>query len=322
MGDTKVNLKLNKKVIIIIAIIVVILIIAISVMLSNKNTNIELGNIANLGLAASSEEGIFYNKYEDGIVKVKGSEEFQITNETAYSINVVGEDIYYLSIGDTSNINIRKVKSNGSGLETIKTIKTSISKIYVLDNYIYYATNENEDGIAKLTLDGKEEKIITSSEINDFEVIDNMIYFTNKIGDIYKMTVNGTELEKINTEYEIKEFQVKDEWIYYFNEDNKNLCKVNTNGKDTTVVSEYVNSNIYNITADKIYFFDIDEKKIASVNLNGQNYKEIVNISTNKTRINVVGDMLYYLDASNSESKIYQIYRIKTNGKSAKSIEY
>lgn len=323
MKDTKKNLKLNKKIITIIAIIiVVILIVVINTIFANKDSNRELGNIANLGLAASSEEGVFYNKYEDGIVKVKGSEEFQITNETAYSINVVGEDIYYLSIGDTSNINIRKVKSNGSGLETIKTIKTSISKIYVLGNYIYYATNENEDGIAKLTLDGKEEKIITSSEINDFEVIDNMIYFTNKIGDIYKMTINGTELEKINTDYDIKEFQVKDEWIYYFNEENKNLCKVKTTGKDTTVVSEYVNSNIYNITTDKIYFFDINAKKIASVNLNGQNYKEIVSISTNKTRINVVGDMLYYLDASSSESKIYQIYRIKTNGNSAKSIEY
>ena len=93
-------------------------------------------------------------------------------------------------------------------------------------------------------------------------------------------------------------------------------------GEESTVVSEYVNSNIYNITNNKIYFFDVNAKKIASVNLNGQNYKEIVGISTNKTRINVVGDTIYYLDASKSESKIYQMYRIKTNGGSAKSIEY
>ena len=325
MENQKKKLKFTKKTIafIIIAILLTISIITtVNVIIGKKNTINELGNISNMGLAASGENMTFYNKYEEGIVKVKGLEEFQITNETAYSINVVGDDIYYLSIGDSSNINIRKVSSNGSGLATIKTIKTSISKIYVVGNYIFYASNANQDGIAKLTLDGKEETIITSSEIQDFEVVDNMIYFTNKVGNMYRMTINGTELERIKTEYDIKEFQVKDEWIYYFNEDNQSLCKVTLTGENPTVVSEYINSNTYNITGNKIYFFNAKEKKIASVNLNGQNYQEIVEISTNRTKINVVGDMMYYLDASKSESKIYQMYRIKTNGGSAKSIEY
>lgn len=67
-------------------------------------------------------------------------------------------------------------------MKTIKAVKTSISKIYVLDNYIYYATNEMQDGIAKMKLDGTEERIITASEISDFEVIDGKIYFSNKSG--------------------------------------------------------------------------------------------------------------------------------------------
>ena len=221
MENQKTTFKFTKKTIVM-AIIAIILIISsvitINVINRKKNSINELGNIANMGLAASGEDSIFYNKYEEGIVKVKGFEEFQITNETAYSINVVGDDIYYLSIGDSSNINIRKVASNGSNLTTIKTIKTSISKIYVSGNYIYYDTNANQDGIAKLTLDGKEEKIITSSEIQDFEVVDNMIYFTNKVGNMYKMTTNGVELTKIETGYDIKDFQIRGEWIYYFNE--------------------------------------------------------------------------------------------------------
>lgn len=325
MEDTnKKKLKLNKKILAIIIVIVLVGAIIVTANLINgkQNSNEELGNISNMGLAASSSEGVFYNKYEDGIVKVKGLEEFQITNETAYSINAVGEDIYYLSVGDTSNINIRKVKDNGSGLTTIKTVKTSISKIYVVDNYIYYATNENEDGIAKITLDGTQETVITNSEIKDFQVIDNMIYFTNTIGEIFKMNTNGVELEKISTEHYIKDFQVKDEWIYYFNEETNNLCKVKVTGEGTAVASEYINSEIYNVTKNKIYFFDAEAKKIASVDLAGGNYKEIVSVSTNKTKINVVNDMIYYLDASKDEAKIYQMYRIKTNGGSAKTIEY
>lgn len=324
MEKEKKTFKFSKKIIVAIAIIILIISIVITIKVINKkkNENNGFGNISNMGLAAIGEAGVFYNKYEEGIVKVKASEEFQITNETAYSINVIGDDIYYLNVGDTSNINIRKVKANGSNLETIKTIKTSISKIYVLGNYIYYVTNENQDGIAKLTLDGKEERIIASSEIKDFQLVDNTIYFTNKLGDIYVMTDNGTDIKKIDTNSYIREFQVMDEWIYYFDEQSERLCRVKINGQENEIVSEYINSNIYNVTKNKIYFFDKDAKKIASVNLNGGNYKEIVSVSTNKTKINVVDNIIYYLDASKDESKIYQIYRIKENGNTAKSIEY
>jgi len=325
MEEEKKNFSLSKKQIIAI-IIAVILIISIIVMgfaiFGKKKINGELGNLSNMGLAASGDGAVFYNKYEEGIVKVKGFEEYQITNETAYGINVVGDDVYFLSVGDTNNISIKKVKTNGNEVQTIKTVKTSISKIYVVDNFIYYATNEMQEGIAKLAIDGSHETIITASEIADFEVINGKIYFTNKMGIMYKMNTNGTELQKIEIDFSIKNFQIKDDYIYYFSEETNNLCKVKDDGTDQKVVSEYVNSDTFNITKNKIYFFDKAAKKIASVDLNGGNYKEIVGISTNNTKINVIDDTIYYLDASNSESKIYQMYRVKTNGGNAKSIEY
>lgn len=324
--NQKKNFSLNKKMLIvaIIAIILIVMMaITFSVISSKRKTNSELGNISNMGLAASSEEGVFYNKYEEGIVKVKGLEESKITNETAYSITLVGDDIYYLSVGDTSNITIKKVKTNGSGMETIKTIRTSISKMYIESDCIYYATNDNNGGIAKITLDGKDERTIISSEIRDFEVIDGKIYYSNKTGDLFVATTSGVDTKKITPEsYAIKEFQVKDEWIYYYNEDEKCLCKLKSDGTNNQIISQYVNSNIYNISKDRIYFFNEENKKIASINFNGDKYKEIVSISTNKTKINVVGDTIYYLDASNNESKIYQMYRVKTNGGNAKTIEY
>ena len=317
---------INKKMVII-AIIGVILvmmsILTFSVIKGKKRTNSELGNIANMGLAASNDEGVFYNKYEEGIVKVKGIEESQITNETAYSINLVGNDIYYLSVGDTNNIAIKKVKTNGSGMTTIKVVNTSISKIYVQNNYIYYVTNSNNEGIAKLNLDGTDEKVILGGEIRDFEVFDGKIYYTTKTGDLYVATDTGIDCKKLTTKGEsIKEFQVKDEWVYYFNEDENVLYRIRTDGTSNQIFSQYVKSNIYNVSKDRIYFFDEETKKIASVNFSGENYREIANIATNKTRINVVGDTIYYLDAGNDESKIYQMYRIKTNGNKAKNIVY
>lgn len=325
MEETKKTLKLSKKklVALIIAVVLIIsIIITMFAIFGKKKINGELGNLSNMGLACSGDGAVFYNKYEEGIVKVKGFEEFQITNETAYGINVVGDDVYFLSVGDTSNIAIKKVKTNGNELKTIKNIKTSISKIYVVDNSIYYATNELQDGIAKMNLDGTNERVITASEIADFEVIDGKIYFANKAGTMYKMNTNGTELEKIDLDFTITEFQIKDDYIYYYSETSKNLCKVKDDGTNAQVVSEYVNSSTFNITKNKIYFFDAKAKKIASVNLDGGNYKEIVDVTTNNTKINVIDDVIYYLDASKKESQIYQMYRVKTNGGSTKNIEY
>lgn len=318
--------KINKKVIIF-AVVIIALIIMLTITFSavngKKKTKLELGNISNMGLAASNDQGVFYNKYEEGIVKVKGGEESQITNETAYSINLNGDDIYYISVNDTSNIAIKKVKTNGSGMTTIKTIHTSISKIYLENNYIYYATNDNGGGISKMKLDGSDEKVIISNAIKDFEVVEEKVYYSDKLGDLYFAKTTGIEAQRITPENKyIKEFQVKDDWIYYYNEDEKNLCKVKIDGTDNQIVSNAVNSNIYNVAKDGIYFFDEANKKIAYINFKGDNYKEIVPISTNKTKINIVGDTIYYLDASTNASKIYQMYRIKTNGSKAKVIEY
>ncbi|MBR3696920.1 MAG: DUF5050 domain-containing protein [Clostridia bacterium] len=324
--NQKKNFNINKKILflcLIVIFLIVMIIITFSVIKSKKNSNSELGNISNMGLVASNDEGVFYNKYEDGIVKLKGLEEFKITNETAYSISILGDYLYYLSVDDSNNIAIKKVKTNGSELSTIKTIHTSISKMYIENEFIYYATNENNGGIAKITLDGTNEKIIISSEIRDFEVIDGKVYYSNKAGELYVSTVSGVETKKItNAQTIIKEFQVKDNWIYYYSEDNKCLCRLKIDGTNNEIFSQYVNSNIFNISKDKIYFFDEQNKKIASINFDGNNYKEIVSISTNKTKINVAGDTIYYLDVSKSESKIYQMYRIKTNGGSTKSIDY
>ena len=57
-----------------------------------------MGNYANMGLAVEKDGVIYYNKYEKGIVKVKGGKEYQITDETAYSMTVYNDEIYYLTV--------------------------------------------------------------------------------------------------------------------------------------------------------------------------------------------------------------------------------
>ena len=104
--------KFNKKKAITISVIVLIIVIIAVVLLiingNEKSKETILGNISNLGLVTENEDSIFYNKYEKGIVKVKGNKEYQITNETAYSMQTVGDYIYYLTTGENNNLLIKR----------------------------------------------------------------------------------------------------------------------------------------------------------------------------------------------------------------------
>lgn len=316
------NKKLNKKAVALIVAIVIIAFctVAITINSNNKNNKGDVnGNLSNLGLVTESDGVVFYNKYENGIVKVKGNKEYQITNETAYSMQVVDDYIYYLTKGESNKLLIKKVKTNGDKLSTEKEIQTSISKFFVVDNAIYYV---NQSGISKIMCDTKEENLICQDKVEDFAVDNNTIYYTDDFGYLYSMNLGGTDKKTILND-EITEFQVYDGWIYYYKQSENYLSKINIDGSENDTVTDKVNSYIFNIYKGKIYFYDSEKSNISCIGTNGKNLEVITKIKTNKTRINLTsnGD-IYYLDASNGENNIYQMYRIGTNGRKLNEIKY
>lgn len=316
------NKKLNKKAVALIVAIVIIAFctVAITINSNNKNNKGDVnGNLSNLGLVTESDGVVFYNKYENGIVKVKGNKEYQITNETAYSMQVVDDYIYYLTKGESNKLLIKKVKTNGDKLSTEKEIQTSISKFFVVDNAIYYV---NQSGISKIMCDTKEENLICQDKVEDFAVDNNTIYYTDDFGYLYSMNLGGTDKKTLLND-EITEFQVYDGWIYYYKQSENYLSKINIDGSENDTVTDKVNSYIFNIYKGKIYFYDSEKSNISCIGINGKNLEVITKIKTNKTRINLTsnGD-IYYLDASNGENNIYQIYRIGTNGRKLNEIKY
>lgn len=316
------NKKLNKKAVVLIVAIVIIAFctVAITINSNNKNNKGDVnGNLSNLGLVTESDGVVFYNKYENGIVKVKGNKEYQITNETAYSMQVVDDYIYYLTKGESNKLLIKKVKTNGDKLSTEKEIQTSISKFFVVDNAIYYV---NQSGISKIMCDTKEENLICQDKVEDFAVDNNIIYYTDDFGYLYSMNLGGTDKKTILND-EITEFQVYDGWIYYYKQSENYLSKINIDGSENDTVTDKVNSYIFNIYKGKIYFYDSEKSNISCIGTNGKNLEVITKIKTNKTRINLTsnGD-IYYLDASNGENNIYQMYRIGTNGRKLNEIKY
>ncbi|MBR3614258.1 MAG: DUF5050 domain-containing protein [Clostridia bacterium] len=320
------KLKLNKRriiVLIVLAIICLLILIGIinlfKVIFSKEKS---IGNLSNLGLVIDDGNVIFYNKYEDGIVKIKGKDEYQITDETAYSMNIVDDTIYYLTLSNANTLDLKSVKTNGDAPTKIKTLSTPISKFYIENGYAYYVTSQEIFGISKLSLETGEEKLITATNVQDFVVQDGMIYYTDNVGFLYSINVDGKELKTLSKEFNVKKIQLLKKWIYFYNDKENCLSKIKIDGSKVKLVTTFITNETYNITNKNIYYFDEVNNQICVTNLKGKKSKPVVSLKSNRTKINIANGILYYLDDSKNESSIYQMYRVKTNGKATNSIEY
>lgn len=311
---------MKKKILIVIVLILVILFIFF--IIGNKKSR-ENGNISNMGLVCGDGNATYYNKYEKGIFISQNGIEKQLTDETAYSLNLVKGKLYYITVQDFNDVVIKSIDTNGENEKTLATIYTTISKIFVDGNYIYYATNETDKGIARVNLNGENEEIVLTESVQDFQVSDGNIYYVNNSNQIVKKVVNKDESVILKEEAATRKIQVVDNWIYYYNRQENALFRVKTNGKKTELISVLIHNEIYNISGKYVYYFDKENLKIAKMRIGKSNKcQDIAQISITKTKINIAGDEIYYLDKSMDETQTYQIFRIKNNGKEIKNIEY
>lgn len=281
------------------------------------------GNLSNTGLVVADGRTTYYNKYDKGIIKVKGDKEYQITEEPAYSLTMYNGKLYYITISNINTIDLISVETNGEGYQKIKTINTSISKFYIADNSIYYAKSTNEmSGISKISLENGEDKMIIASNIEDFVLDKNTIYYTDKVGFLHSVNLDGSSKKDLATEYKIGKFQLANKWIYFYDSKEDALCRVKKNGSSRSVVTTFVKNDTFNVSSKYIYYLDKANGRICRCDLKGNKSKEIVSIESASSNINIVNGVIYYLDKCQDGSQTHQMYRVKTNGKAAKEIVY
>ncbi len=320
----KVNVKRLSLILIILIAIIAVCIGILNLIIKAVSPETAFGNYSNnnAGLAISSGGTVYYNKYEEGIFKVKNNKETRLTNETAYSITLVKKTLYYLTISENNTIDLKSVSIDGSDMKTITTLSTPISKFYIDNNNVFYVSNRQKMKIVSLSLENLEEKTIIESGIQDFAVSKGKVYYTNNEGHLYSVDTNGENAKEISSEYNIKNIQIMKNWIYFYDSSEKALCRIKNNGKSKQTVSTFINNEIYNVTSKKIYYFDSSNKQICRCDLKGKKSVALVKLQAERTKINIANGILYYLDKSQNENQMYQMFRVKSNGSATNSIDY
>lgn len=290
------KLKVSRFLIIVLLLVLLItLIVVVTMCLRAKD--FANNNNSNLGLSVSGGDSVFYYRYNSGIVRVKDDKEQIIVNEQAYSLNYDNGMIYYVTPSNMGGINLKKYDINKGETTLISSENTSSTKMFYENGYLYYSTT-NPNTISKIDVNGQNKFEIIKRNIADFYLADDTIYFSDDLGYLYSIGIDGENYKVLLEKDKFNKFQYLDGYIYYYSPEENNLQRVSV--EDTSkyeIVTNKVTSNIYNVTSEGIYYYDINNKKISWVNMKNTKTKDLVsNLSTDNTRISLEIQTLYYID--------------------------
>ena len=180
------------------------------------------------GFIGINDQYIILNKKdEEGNVvtysmNLDGTDKKEITGERLYSVNIVGDDVYYVN----TDKNVYKANIKTGENELIS--ETSAYNMNVTNKAIYFMnyTDESENyiGIYKMKLDGTEESLVLQLESysNFLDVIDDKILY-----------MDSTETEGVVNLLDAKNSEILNLYTYKFY-DEEYLEDVSDTVSDTT----------------------------------------------------------------------------------------
>ncbi|MCL2089399.1 MAG: DUF5050 domain-containing protein [Oscillospiraceae bacterium] len=256
------------------------------------------GNLANGGYMAEKNGLIHYRGPVNGglhRMRAIGAANTQITNETAKSINVLDNWVYYIADDGI----LVKMRINGSNKQDLATGVTSIN---VIDNHIYFTA----DALYRMNTDGTDRVTLHGSPI-PVSVIDNgWIYYWGD-GGINRIRTDGTGLSRIVDMAVNGSINAAGGRVYY--SDGENLVAAGADGTGRQVLADK-NPLVINAADDGwIYYYEL--AGVFRVRPDGTNPTRLTNANYANNpavkSLSIAGDWVYFYDNS-------EIYYVRKNG--------
>lgn len=193
-------------------------------------------NLNNLGLITQDEKNIYYFKIDldnPGLYKcsMKDKNELMISNEIGYYLNIVDNNLYFISDEDNYIYTIDITGNNKSRISSVKScelfaaygylfaidkfnnnlyrmsmdgtditllIDDLITSIYIYETDIYcMAVHDDKTVIYRLAKDGHPDILIEDSNILWFSIYNNKIYYTKSSNELYEFNIGTGEINKL-----------------------------------------------------------------------------------------------------------------------------
>ena len=222
-----------------------------------NNNNVDNNNISD-GLINNTNNDKINNAEDEAITQFKGILSSANTPELGNSSSTLNNNGYICSYNETlffRNVNGDEYlyKKDKSG-EKICLIEKKAFSINVLDDYIYFISDDHNNAICRIDIDGGNFTILSEDTSYLLLVTNDCIYYTDEEGHLYQLSLDGKELKNISDEYCAWINVYRDYIIYSSFADNLQIRGVNINTGETVQIADYgLSPSVYE---DRLYFQD------------------------------------------------------------------
>lgn len=284
------------------------------------------GNLNNKGLFCEYDGTIYFSNPSDNgclySMNLDCTNVRKLNNDSASSINVAGNYIYYIRDNVISNntssvfrglvYGVIRTKLDGSAQKSLYDHLAGVITLH--GNYIYYQSYSPNEPMAfcKVKIDGSDDTKLSDAAFFPSCYYDNYIYFPNVATDrnIYRYSIqSGITSEYLDANAYLIDRQ--GHYMYYIDLDNQyRLVRVDiTTGDKEFLTSRSEGRCInFNIYEDKIFYYvEGDESALYRINLDGSDSTLVMN--GNITSINCTSRYTFFqLFGSDA------LYRVPTKG--------
>lgn len=300
----------------------------------NGNT---AGNLYNDGLYAEADGKVYFsNPLDKGCLYVMNEDETKaekVSEETVYSLNVCGDYIYYCknNLNDSNSTTIlrgsvlgaARCNLNGGAIVDLNDRYTGC--ITLIGNNVLiqdYESDTEEKAttctIKSISIDGREEKIITEKPIDIAGVAGSLIYYTGVENDhnIYslnpKTKATSTIVEGNCWMPYLYQNSGKKELYYIDLEDNYSLVRTSLSNPEEKEVLVKERISAYNVSDTYIYFQidDQDNSKLCRIRRDASTNEYEVIKEGNFENINITSKYVYFNQFDNETAT----YRTPVDG--------
>nr|WP_280921784.1 DUF5050 domain-containing protein [Paenibacillus sediminis] len=275
-----------------------------SVQAERGNTN---GNYRS-GMMVQKGDWIYFSGYHNnspiGLYKMKsdGTSVKKLTDRTPYSINVVGNWVYYMEGGGE----IFRIRTDG----TEKTdLKVRGDNLLVVGDWVYFHNLADNWRLYKVSVDGKTKKRLTSESVNDINIFGDWIYYINQTDySIYKIKTDGSMRKKITGTKAGELLVTQDGWMYF--SASETIYRMKTDGTSKSQVKQ---GFPVNESGEYLYYVAYDLSSGAETIFRTKKDGSMKQLLGNGryASLDIVGEWIYYSTEVDNE---WYRYKMKLDG--------
>ncbi|MBQ7833403.1 MAG: DUF5050 domain-containing protein [Lachnospiraceae bacterium] len=283
------------------------------------------GNLYNGGYFCEDSEGrvFFSNSYDHGSLYVMNADESNVEKlsaNTVKSINTGGDYIYYYMSDSSASSGlgfVRRVigvyRSDKEGKDITTLSRFPAGTLLLVDNSLYVQSIPDEGGVnlLKLSLDGKEETVLSTDKIYPASVYNGRIYYNDNANShfLYQWDTY-TDANAMVVKYNMWNPTRQGDYIYFMDIlENYRLCRYSLSEDIIEVLnSDRVDS--FNVTDNYVFYQKSSDTQPGLMRISLDGSEEIMLAEGVYNNINATSHYVYFQEFGDTITT----YRVPLSG--------